>query len=74
MKSNRRFNCLMKLLLVLVSGISASNVMADEPAKPVQLIVLGIAQDAGFPQAACQKNCCAAAWKDHSLRKNVMAF
>ncbi|MEO0877009.1 MAG: MBL fold metallo-hydrolase [Bacteroidota bacterium] len=27
------------------------------------LMVLGIAQDAGYPQAACQKSCCQAVWK-----------
>ena len=26
-------------------------------------VVLGVAQDAGHPQAGCEKNCCAAAWK-----------
>lgn len=35
------------------------------------LTVLGIAQDAGFPQAACKKNCCATAWKQPNLRKSV---
>lgn len=45
----------------------------EEPAaiKPVQLVVLGIAQDAGFPQAGCEKECCAAAWRDPSLRRMV---
>ena len=42
---------------------------SDEENK-VQLIVLGIAQDAGFPQAACRKSCCAKAWRDKSLRRH----
>jgi pyrroloquinoline quinone biosynthesis protein B len=33
--------------------------------------VLGIAQDAGFPQIACKKDCCKEAWKDASIRKQV---
>ena len=37
----------------------------------VGLLVAGIAQDAGFPQAGCQKKCCAAAWKDVRLRRMV---
>ncbi|QEG22215.1 MBL fold metallo-hydrolase [Mariniblastus fucicola] len=37
----------------------------------VKLIVLGVAQDAGFPQAACRKDCCADAWKDATLRRHV---
>jgi pyrroloquinoline quinone biosynthesis protein B len=38
---------------------------------PVQLIVLGVAQDAGFPQAGCQKPCCQAAWENPDLRRMV---
>lgn len=34
-----------------------------------EVVVLGIAQDAGFPQAGCQKDCCKAAWKDPGLRR-----
>ncbi len=34
-------------------------------------IVLGIAQDAGFPQADCKKKCCKAVWKNAALRKLV---
>ena len=33
--------------------------------------VLGIAQDAGYPQAACKKTCCVSAWQDKSKRKMV---
>jgi len=33
--------------------------------------VLGIAQDAGFPQANCQKKCCENAWQDLSIRRKV---
>ena len=35
------------------------------------LVVLGIAQDAGFPQADCQKSCCAGAWENPDLRQMV---
>ncbi len=33
--------------------------------------VLGIAQDAGFPQANCQKNCCQNVWNQPEKRKKV---
>lgn len=39
------------------------------PAELPFTLVLGIAQDAGFPQAGCQKDCCKAAWKDPALRR-----
>jgi len=53
-----------------VSGQDQSN--ADRGKKSsVELIVLGIAQDAGFPQAGCAKACCRDAWNDLSLRRHV---
>lgn len=63
-----------KLCLVAVWAFADSCVSfgeQPEAIKPVQLVVLGIAQDAGFPQAGCAKKCCAAAWKDPSLRRMV---
>lgn len=38
------------------------------PKKPY-LMVLGIAQDAGYPQMNCKKDCCKEAWKNSELRK-----
>ena len=37
----------------------------------VSLVVLGIAQDGGYPQTGCRKPCCQAVWKDSSLRRWV---
>lgn len=37
-------------------------------------IVLGVAQDAGHPQAGCQKSCCAAAWEDPSNGHNIASL
>ncbi len=34
------------------------------------VIVLGVAQDAGFPQAGCRRDCCAKAWLDATLRRH----
>ena len=45
-----------------------------KPENSVELVVLGIAQDAGFPQAACAKDCCAAAWKDPTLRRRTVSL
>jgi pyrroloquinoline quinone biosynthesis protein B len=36
--------------------------------------VLGIAQDGGYPQAGCTKTCCEMAWKNDSVRKNVVSL
>lgn len=49
-------------LLIWMGCFSACQSGSDQPAKdvPEQFItVLGIAQDAGYPQAGCQQSCCA---------------
>ena len=35
------------------------------------VVVLGIAQDAGYPQAGCNEDCCKNAYSDPLKRKNV---
>lgn len=39
--------------------------MANEP----YLVVLGIAQDGGYPQIGCQRDCCQPAWKEFANRR-----
>ncbi len=34
-----------------------------------QFVLLGVSQDAGYPQIGCKKECCASIWQDLSLRK-----
>jgi len=64
--------------LLSVTVLFCLNDTADgqtqKPKQSVELIVLGIAQDAGFPQAACQKSCCELAWKNPSLRRHVASL
>ena len=43
----------------------------SEGKKNPYLVVLGIAQDAGYPQANCKKDCCKEVWTDLSKRKMV---
>jgi len=38
------------------------------------VVVLGIAQDAGHPQADCRKTCCDAAWRDPAQRHRVASL
>ncbi|WP_025144635.1 MBL fold metallo-hydrolase [Pedobacter jeongneungensis] len=38
------------------------------------ILVLGVAQDGGYPHIGCQKNCCKMAWKDEKLRRNVVSL
>ena len=37
-------------------------------------VVLGIAQDGGYPHAGCERLCCKEAWKTDSLRKMVSSI
>ncbi len=38
------------------------------------LIVLGVAQDGGYPQAGCRKPCCQPAWQDSARRRSVVSL
>lgn len=38
------------------------------------IIVLGIAQDGGYPHPGCQKECCQKAWSDPSLHRHVASL
>ncbi len=53
--------------------VSSAN-QALEPSSGPLLVVLGIAQDAGFPQAECLEDCCALAWDNPELRRMVSSL
>lgn len=38
---------------------------------PARFLILGIAQDAGYPQAGCRGACCARAWADPAARRHA---
>ncbi len=56
-------------LLMLACG-KANSPNSDTNLQPYAL-VLGIAQDAGYPQAGCKKDCCRPAWEQPQLRRLV---
>lgn len=64
---------------ILVSLLFAACISKDQgpekqeapPFSQPYLQVLGIAQDGGYPHAACEKACCANVWDDPSGRKLV---
>ncbi len=48
---------------------------ADKPLpKAPYITILGIAQDAGYPQAGCQKDCCAPAWENPTIGASPIAL
>ncbi len=54
--------------LFLATAIAAMPAFAQDA--PF-IVVLGVAQDAGYPQAACRRDCCKPAWNDPDKRRHV---
>jgi pyrroloquinoline quinone biosynthesis protein B len=60
-----------KYIYILLLGCFFSySYAADQPF----IIVLGIAQDGGYPQMGCTKKCCAPAWANDSLQRYVVSL
>ena len=57
-----------KIIIILFLKISIP--VAQEITSPY-IVVLGIAQDGGYPQAGCIKNCCARTWKEPERQRHV---
>ena len=64
---NKLYSC------ILLCYLSLGYCLADSDTVPY-LYVLGIAQDAGYPQAGCYKPHCLHGWKDKELRKPVVSL
>jgi pyrroloquinoline quinone biosynthesis protein B len=62
--------------LLLVSLLLAGCAGGLKPAAPrlPYAVVLGIAQDGGYPQAGCTRPDCIAAWRDPSKRRRVASL
>ncbi|MEO1435676.1 MAG: MBL fold metallo-hydrolase [Bacteroidota bacterium] len=64
----------MRWLLSLLFFCACTSTSVEEKTvttPDVYLKVLGIAQDAGYPQIGCRKHCCVHLWDDPSARKMV---
>ena len=64
------------IFLLAVSLIGCNNPSSlpsaqSPPLTQANITILGIAQDAGFPQANCKKDCCKAVWAGSVPRKMV---
>ncbi len=64
------------LAMVVISALLQSAYPSPSPARreAPYVVVLGIAQDGGYPQAGCRKECCAPAWKDPARRRHVASL
>jgi len=62
----------MKKLIYLIIGFSfACNQPAEKNPTTPFVMVLGIAQDAGYPQMNCKKDCCKQAWENPDLQRTT---
>ena len=58
------------LTIIILVTLSCNKPMKKNEKNPY-VVVLGVAQDAGYPQAGCSKDCCKDAWENPEKRKNV---
>ena len=58
------------IYLFIVLFFACNSQKEETPSSPF-VMVLGIAQDAGYPQMNCKKECCAAAWENPELQRNT---
>lgn len=58
------------MILLAACGQADDWKTSPDPKRPY-LVVLGVAQDAGYPQAACDKSCCQRAWTNPSYQRLV---
>jgi pyrroloquinoline quinone biosynthesis protein B len=60
-------------VLFLIAGEAQSQASVEAANAPF-VVVLGIAQDGGYPQAGCRKECCRKPWADPSRRAHVASL
>ena len=60
-----------RILLISFVFLFACDSQKEELLKNPYVMVLGVAQDAGYPQMNCKKDCCKRAWKNTDLQKNT---
>jgi len=64
----------MKRLIFLLTFLFAANTWAGTLPKTTYIIVLGVAQDGGYPHMGCEKNCCKMAWAKEKMRRQVVSL
>ena len=61
--------CVTIVLICVFMGRGAN--ADDRASNDPFVVVLGVAQDAGYPQAGCRKACCQEVWKEADARRHV---
>lgn len=61
-------------LWVAILSMTDTTVRASEPLDAPYIYILGVAQDAGYPQALCFKPHCMPGWEDRSARRGAVSL
>lgn len=64
----------LRFIILLFLTFIQGNMWADEKPKSSYIIIIGVAQDGGYPHMGCQKTCCNAAWKNNKIRKSITSL
>jgi pyrroloquinoline quinone biosynthesis protein B len=59
------------LICVIIIFSFACNQPAEKTPTTPYVMVLGVAQDAGYPQMNCKKECCKQAWENSDLKRTT---
>jgi pyrroloquinoline quinone biosynthesis protein B len=59
------------LICIIIVFSFACNQPAENTPKTPYIMVLGVAQDAGYPQMNCKKECCKQAWDNPELKRTT---
>jgi pyrroloquinoline quinone biosynthesis protein B len=66
------FSSTLKSAFILSLLLSCTHTFADD--KPPYLYVLGVVQDAGYPQTGCYEKHCMPGWQDSHLRRGAVSL
>ena len=58
------------IYLIIIFSFACNQPTENTPTTPY-VMVLGVAQDAGYPQMNCKKDCCKQAWKNFDLKRTT---
>jgi pyrroloquinoline quinone biosynthesis protein B len=58
------------IYLIIIFSFACNSQKEETPSSPF-VMVLGIAQDAGYPQMNCKKECCTATWSNTELQRTT---
>jgi pyrroloquinoline quinone biosynthesis protein B len=61
----------MKYVIILISILLLACNTAEKTPQTPYVMVLGVAQDAGYPQMNCKKDCCKQAWGNPELQRTT---